>query len=177
MALVLIQLAQLGCSSDSPDPDSCEGRAEAFETFVAEHQGCTESSECTVIGDCSGSADWQAIRRDAAAEGRRLMATDCRSAYDGEAPSYAVCRERRCVAVYTGRSCFRRAFDSGSEPDGSSDAGAASDGSLDAPGASDASSDARDGASAATDASDAGIADAPADIGYDAAGTGGADAG
>ena len=85
-----------GCGDDA---DTCEAKNARFTAFVAAHRACQQSSDCVIIGECTGNADFTAVTVEAESEGLRLMTARCDGPHDGEIPS-AVCTEGVCVADY-----------------------------------------------------------------------------
>ncbi|RLB57468.1 MAG: hypothetical protein DRJ42_00025 [Deltaproteobacteria bacterium] len=137
IALLFVALAATTACSDSDDSDGgtdsavdssgemCDEANDAFTSFVAANRACDTAGDCVIIGDCGPNADFTAIRREAAEEGRRLMSMRCYGTFDG--PTYSAgCEGGACVTVPTGMYCGMAApIDSGMDAD------AGVDGSLD----------------------------------------------
>jgi hypothetical protein len=106
-----------GDASDAAGADTgpraiCARNNRAFTHFLSENLGCSEDSDCTMIGDCEPNADWRAINVTAAGMGYALMLERCAGTSDG--PTYAArCQNGQCVEGEQNGCCGCGLIDAG----------------------------------------------------------------
>jgi hypothetical protein len=102
-----------GADGDDTGPRAiCARNKRAFTNFLLANQGCSEDSECTMIGDCDLHADWQPINVAAATQGYTLMTERCSATSDG--PTYeARCENGKCVEAERNGYCGWGLIDAG----------------------------------------------------------------
>lgn len=94
-----------GGSDAQADPQSaCERANEELTTFVRTHRQCASDADCAIIGGCSQTLGFYAVRADARDAGQPLTESHTCGGSDG--PTYeAVCENQQCVTRYDGNAC------------------------------------------------------------------------
>jgi hypothetical protein len=82
-------------------PTTCEGQR----TFLSAHRWCAKSSDCVIVGACSGGFGFRAVERAVQTEAQTLSdRAKCDVVFDG--PTYnAVCEQGVCTARPTQGAC------------------------------------------------------------------------
>ena len=94
-----------GADADIDPRDSvCRQEEAELTSFVRANRQCTIDSDCAIIGSCSGTLGFYAVRADARDAGQPLTESSTCGTSDG--PTYeAVCENQQCVKRYDGNAC------------------------------------------------------------------------
>lgn len=81
----------------------CREGLQRLETFLSSRRSCERHEDCAIIGGCSGSIGFAAVRADARDEAQRMAEGIC--GYN-DGPLYsASCEQNRCVTRRSGGVC------------------------------------------------------------------------